>query len=189
MNMLDYLDKNKEWLFSGLGVAILGYIGTQLWHRIRPNPRERAILVVPVADGTAEKTRRVETTHDSARAKISRITDITIAEIAEALEKAPPLQKDDIAKHYKGLNVQWETQLFGAERHGKDDVELTLDFGSGSSHLVFCKVRLSEYGELGVLPKGAPITVMGRIARVHGKSASLEDVRLFFHHPKDEHRA
>ncbi len=191
MSILECLDKNKEWLFSGVGVAIVGCLGTLLWRKFFPRTasKDEAVVILQVSNEKLEQAITSKTLNETPPAHITRIASITVAEITEALEKAPPLQKDEVAQHYNGLNVQWETRLWNATKEGDDSIRLTLDFGSGDTNLVFCNVRLSDYRELGVLPKGAPITVMGRIRAVAPKSATLENVQLFFHSPLNDNSA
>lgn len=185
MILLEYLDKNKEWLFSGGGVVTVGYIVSQLWRRFVPQsePKEGAVVIVQVSTQDASPTSEFQAGNQVTPAQITKVTSITLAEIIDTLNKAPPLQKDDIAKHYIGLVVQWEMKLFGAEKEDGDKVRLSLDFGPGDLHLVHCTVNLSDYRELGVLQKGASITVMGRITEIGYKSATLENVQLFFNSP------
>ena len=183
MTAFEYLEKNREWLFSGVGVAVVGFALSYLWHRFFPkkSSKDGAVVIVQVTNSGAPSDAMLGRHHGDAPAQITKVASITLAEIVEALDKAPPLQKDDIAKHYSGLIVQWETKLYSAKKDDGDNVRLTLDFGSKNSHLVHCTVRLTDYRELGVLPKGAPITVMGRIKAVEYRSAMLEDVQLFLH--------
>ncbi len=182
MSILDYLDKNKEWLFSGGGVVLLGYLATRL-AKIFPKKDADKGTVVIVQAPTQQMSHAPSSELLNLRtpAHITKIASVALPEISAALEKAPPLQKEDVAKHYIGLNVQWETYLFNAEKDENDNVHLTLDFGPRDMHLVYCSVRLSEYRELGVLPKGAPISIVGRIKKVERKSATLDEVQLFFH--------
>ena len=185
MSIFEYLDKNKEWLFSGIGVLFIGYLATHFRKRLFPQTAQNgnggAVVIVQVSSQQLPQSTNIESLNQVTPAHITKITTITLAEITKALENAPPLQNNELAKHYKGINVQWETKLFNAEKKEDDNVRLSLDFGPRDAHLVYCTVRLSDYRELGVLPKGAPITVMGRIREVERKSATLEDVQLFFH--------
>jgi hypothetical protein len=191
MTVLEYLDKNKEWLFSGVGVVVLGYIVSQLWRRFVPQStrKEGAVVIVQASNQDASPTSVPQSGSQVTPAHITKVTSIALAEIIVTLDKAPPLQKDDVTKHYIGLVVQWETKLFDATKEDGDKVRLSLDFGPGDSHLVYCTVNLSDYRELGVLQKGAPITVMGRIKKIAHKSATLENVQLFFHSPLNAENA
>jgi hypothetical protein len=185
MTVLEYLDKNKEWLFSGVGVVVLVYIVSQFWRRFVPRAKQKegAVVIVQVSNQDASSTSVPQSGSQVTPAHITKVTSIALAEIIAILDKAPPLQKDDVIKHYIGLVVQWETKLFSATKEDGDKVRLSLDFGPKDSHLVYCTVNLSDYRELGILQKGAPITVMGRIKKIELQSATLENVQLFFHSP------
>lgn len=183
VNVLDYLDQNKEWLFSGGGVVLIGFLGSLFWRRISKEKTKNSgtLVVVQIPDGTATEAVATKLLADSRPTHITRLASVTVADMTAALERAPPLQRDEVAKHYEGIAVQWDAQLFSAAKDGEDEVRLTLDFGPGDSNLVSCRVRLSEYRELGVLPKGAPISVIGKIQKVAPRIATLEDVQLFIH--------
>jgi hypothetical protein len=183
MTILEYVNKNKEWLFSGVGVAVIGYVAAHFWGRpnTKSQPAQSAVIIVQTSTQEAQQFNGTEQIDQGAPAHITKISTITLAEILTTLEKAPPLQKNEIAKNYNGLNVQWETKLWSAEKKADELVNLTLDFGPSDMHLVHCSVRLSDYRELGILPKGAPITVIGHIKEIGRQSATLDDVQLFFH--------
>ncbi|HEV2680248.1 MAG TPA: hypothetical protein VGV14_07100 [Rhodanobacter sp.] len=177
--MIDFLVKNKEWLFSGVGVAVLGLIFRALRNRIFP-PKSHASPAI-VQDARQPPPDNFAQLAPSTPARITKTNTIELTQIIAALEKAPPLQKADVIKHYVGLSVQWETLLWGADKTDDDNVRVVLDFGPNSTKLVYCSVRLSDYRQLGVMDRGTPITVIGRISEVSALSASLEDVQLFFH--------
>ena len=177
--MIDFLVKNKEWLFSGVGVVALGLLFSVLRNRIfRPkSPAPSAI----VQDSYEPPPGSPVYLAPSVPAQVKRTNTIELTQITAALEKVPPLQKADLIKYYIGLSVQWEALLWSAEKKDDDNVRVVLDFGSKNTKLVYCSVRLSNYRELGVMERGTPITVIGRISELSATSASLEDVQLFFH--------
>lgn len=181
MGIIDFLNRNKEWLFSGIGVVLLGLILTALRNRIFPVKNHAPSATVTFQEGSSPPQEKLDQLAPSETAQVTKTHTIELSQIASALNKAPPLQKTDLVKHYIGLNVQWETLLWNAERIDDDNVRLVLDFGSANTQLVFCSVRLSDYRELGIMEKGTPITVIGRISEVSTSSATLEDVQLFFH--------
>jgi hypothetical protein len=178
---IDYIVANKEWVFSGIGVLILGSLCGLVWRyvtrRAAPPHHGQVTIVQVLNDRPPQSPPQLSAQIQS---PITRISPITMREITKAIENAPPLQREDVAKHYEGITVQWETRLFSAAKKEKDNVRLSLDFDEGTS-LVICTVRLSNYSELGVLPKGAPITVIGRISKVDSKYVELEDTQLLFH--------
>lgn len=183
MIILDYIIENKEWLFSGVGVAAIGYAAAHFWQQpsLKDQPTQSAVIIVQASNQGSQQPQASERVSQVTPAHITKITSITLVEILTTVERTPPLQKNEVTKNYLGLNVQWETKLWNAEKKTDDLVKLTLDFGPNDLHLVHCSVKLSDYRELGILPKGAPITVLGHIKEIENKSATLEDVQLFFH--------
>jgi hypothetical protein len=111
-----------------------------------------------------------------------RIAPIAIEDIYAAVNAVPLLQRSSIAKRYEGISVEWETRLFSATEEDDGKVRLALDFTEGTP-IVVCHVRLEEYRILGILTKGAPITVIGRIASVDAtvQVVRLDEVQLLFH--------
>jgi len=178
MSIFDYLDKNKEWLFSGGGVVVLGVIVAAFRNRVFPRKKTSTTAVVATDLDQPQKLSELST-YESAQATKTHSGELS--EIISTIKKSPSLQQSDVIKHYIGIKVQWEALLFKAEKKDEENVRVVLDFGSKSLHLVYCSVRLSDYRELGVLEQGAPVTVIGRISELSTSSASLEEVQLFFH--------
>jgi hypothetical protein len=114
-------------------------------------------------------------------ANVTRVSPFTLDEIMTAIRNAPPLQRSDVARRYEGMSVQWDMRLWNAHPGKDDQVRLTLDFGDQVGGLVWCEVILTQYRELGVMQKGAPITVVGRIKSAESAGAELHEVQLFFH--------
>jgi hypothetical protein len=109
-----------------------------------------------------------------------RVSDISAADFLDAIRKAPPLQIEDIKRRYIGLRVRWTGNLAHAEMLDKGSVKIGLKPPEEYVFLVFCTVSLSDYPELGVLPKGFGIVATGTIQAVRDLSVSLEDVQLEF---------
>jgi hypothetical protein len=112
--LIDWLLKNKEWLFSGLGVSVLlGILSILRFFRRRKPAVEGATVVVRV-----ENTSGVEISPGRTVA-VERISPLTPEEVQKSIEDAPPLQRDAVASRYIGLKVEWDTELAGAdEREG-----------------------------------------------------------------------
>ena len=230
MSIFDWILANKQWVFSGIGLAVIGLIFASLkWLFNRRNPTGDGAAVIR-RDSSVKlgKTTISESTNGVSQVHITQIATITptnikdpleealslqrrgattqlsngdnpvgtamIAlltppEIREALGKVPPLQQGDVAKHYVGLYVQWETKLWNVKKEKDDDVTLFLLFGDSDSCLIYCPhLRLSNYRELAVSKKGTPITVTGRITNVASNCTDLEDVKLVFHSLSNDNR-
>lgn len=209
LSVLEYLKSNKEWLFSGIGVfalsLIIAYVrflylrrlprvAVQGHERISPPASNTsamgltanqsaqhalpAISPLPFNTSATELTANQSTQHAPGA---ERVSAIAIKEITSAIKNAPPLQREFVAKHYEGILVQWHARLFTARRRDNDVVQLALDFPDGSNDLVWCDVHRSDYPELSVLLKGAPITVVGRIEEASSAGVELANVNLTIH--------
>jgi hypothetical protein len=216
MTLLEYLDKNKDWLFSGGGIVLLGCIGALLkrwffrerassggqiencpansanlsqnkrsdsYRNVPPEPVAKIAQVVnntPIASSAATAT----------TSPLTRISPITPDMIIDALEKLPPFQQEDAAKHYVGLEVQWDSNLCSASKKGDDDVVVFLSVKDVRTRIIQCQVRYSECRMLGILKKGSQITVMGRIKAIGIlNTIELEDAHLTFHNSPSDNRA
>lgn len=111
---------------------------------------------------------------------ITRISSISPQEIYASLDAVPPFQKNGLIKSYEGIYIRWNTRLFSATAQSDDEVRLSLDIDKVTYKGVSCSVKLAEYKELGVMPKGTPITVIGKIKEIDSLSISLDDVHLYF---------
>jgi hypothetical protein len=233
MELWDFLGKNKEWLFSGGGLFVLGGTGALLkyWFFRKqtsnggqiescqansvklsqnnasepsstPPPAPVAniapvIHISPVFNNTpvfnnapaVANTPIANSAANTTTSPLTRISPITPDMIREALESAPPLLSCDVARHYVGLEVQWVANLFSANREGDDDVNVYLTMCEHNSHMVIFRVKYSTCRLLGVLKKGSPITVMGRIKEVKLFHTILEDVQLIFPNSPSDNRA
>jgi hypothetical protein len=103
-------------------------------------------------------------------------------EIGDAIRKAPPLQREDLAKHYVGLYVEWDTWLDNATRVG-EKVNLSVRPGEGVGDKGFltsirCRVSLSEYRELALIKEGTHIRLSGKIAKAEQWAIELADAEL-----------
>lgn len=183
--ILEFLSKNKEWIFSGVGVVIIASIVSFVYKKLTKSERNGTahITIVHVSQDQPqprdESAPAVNSSH-LMPAHITRVSSIAFKEIYAALEAAVPLQKGQVAKSYEGIYVRWDAHLYSAEMRSDDEVRLSLDIDDRTHQTIRCVVNFSEYKEIGVLQKGAPITVIGRIKEVDSLSIYLDDVHLYF---------
>ena len=183
MSILNYITDNKEWLFSGVGVVVLFALVPwvlRLVSRVR-SQTGRGTAIQASANESMEHLDQVAArrTDHLLPSPLTRLASVTFDQIMEARAAAPPLQQQEVANRYVGLTVQWEMQLFSASKRDNDTVYLSLDFGPRSYGLIRCEVRLADYRELNVLPKGHPISIIGEIAGVDANVVRLSNVQLF----------
>lgn len=207
------MDHAYEWIFSGIGVAVIGWIGAAVYRHSKsksappqPAPTSGSTVgmvvvnmgnatnpIINAGTGSVEQgVSAVQPAEPTQPVSITRVAPITLKQIRQAIESAPPLQRPGVTRHYVGITVQWRTALVSATRgtNDPDDIRLLLKVKEDviSAHLT-CHVRLSQYRELGILQEGAPITVSGRIRDIDGLFVGLEDAQLFFNDPVGDLRA
>ena len=96
--MLDYIQRNKEWLFSGVAVALIGVIYTLL----------RNFLVKRTRKHFNEPSSVVQ--HEI-QAMSGLSSGFSVKRILDEIDAAPPYQKDAIEESFKGIYVRPETFL------------------------------------------------------------------------------
>ncbi len=182
--MIDWLLTNKEWVFSGAGITVL--VGLVAFFRLLGKKQKPEIPPVVVRIEHVLLGGSQPGLSTSTMVAINRITLITPEDIKTSIETAPLLQSKAVANRYKGLRVEWETELIGAEED-KGMVRLHLRVSCKKMlfpFFVWCDVKLADYPELSVLPKGACVKANGRIENATSDSVKLYDVCLTFLSPK-----
>jgi hypothetical protein len=167
-SVLDWITKNASWLFEGLGVAVLSFVGSMcafVWHK----SKRRRTPAEPIhASSTLEP-----------RSAFERISSLTLAEIEDAIRAAPPLHRDTVVKRFNGSVIQWTGMLTNVHRAGDGYVDVGLHI-KGRWLSVWSKVRLCDYPELNVARYGTPITITARIKDDGEDDFVLVDALLSF---------
>jgi hypothetical protein len=86
------------------------------------------------------------------------------------------LQQDTVRDSFIGVTVTWRGKLFSASREGSG-IYVTLD-GITQGGLVHCRAGSFSCVELLVAPKGAEVTVTGKIKDVGKYGGNLEDCKF-----------
>lgn len=176
--MIKFIAENKEWLFSGIGVTILivGYaLVRRMFLKRKKETKEVEIHLHPLSEPSKAD--------DHGLIPIKKVDLLRFSEIAKIIKKAPPLQRDDVKKSFKGIKVMWDGYLINATKKDNDIVSLHLAPGPKDLdrlHTIHCEVSLNDYRELGILPEGAKIRIQGEIARAGTLDVELINVKLFF---------
>ena len=169
--MLAWLNTNKEWLFSGLGITLVAGLVAAVRAAVS-KPRSTPTAAAPTAIPLEQSDAVVPAT-------TVRVSAISAQEIHDAIASAPPMQQEDKARHFIGLRVQWRTELISATRRD-DSVRLQLRGGGSSRPTVWCRVRFDEYRELAILSTNSPIIVNGLIESAENFRIELKEVGLTF---------
>ena len=158
--MFQYLKDNKNWIFSGIGVFILTLIMSGILYVAKTGNQQNDI-------------------------RSPKMSEPTPQQICDTLDKLPPLQKEDIAKSYEGIKIDWQLEFNSANKNktmfeeyrGKYiDIAFHIP-GPNLSRLVWCwKVKLSDYPEFKVMIPGKMVRVRGIIGHIDALSITVENV-------------
>jgi hypothetical protein len=170
MTVWDWIEGNK--LFSGAGVVLVTAACRWLQKRYgkKPEPEKAMLVSTPVEQQNAS----LEGEHTPPTAHT-----ISYKEIVDHIDSLPPLQRQDVEKHYVGVTVDWETTFRGARKYSDGLVSLSLN-ACEIGHWVRCVVPLEQYPELGVMREGARVRVTGKIKELDVTAIVLENAYLRF---------
>lgn len=89
----------------------------------------------------------------------------TPTNIIKKLSKTPPLQRNNIAQHYKGISVSWKVNFRGIETDKNNNTEKPM-FSYSSWIYVSCDINPNDYPKLKITNEKQPIIVQGVIESV-----------------------
>jgi hypothetical protein len=179
-NMLEFIWQNKEWLFSGAGIAVIAALIA--WLRQRNAEKNSKPQVVIHVNSATDSVLDNKTEQDIMPATIERISPVKFEMIKDTIEAAPPLQRDQVRNNFVDIKVEWDAFLRIASKDDAGFVGLWLTtVKDPPSNIIHCKVLLSDYKELGVLPEGSKIRIHGEIEEANTWEVTLKNVKLFFY--------
>jgi hypothetical protein len=166
--MIDWIIQNKEWLFSGIGIIIIGLVWRSLVYF-----RNKAKY--PHTTGNSSKE------YDSNFRSLIRPGKIVDFEkIFRELQKIPPLQLKERAKHYFGIQVKGFGKLSSVEELKEDLIGITL-VPESTVGFIRTAVLPDEYPGIGVVEYGAKIEIQGKITDIENRyGIYLSEAKLKF---------
>ena len=105
-------------------------------------------------------TPRVESKSEIVRQKYSKETPRTIK---DKINASPLYQKDEIAKHYLGLLVKWELDLFIIHKRKSPQIEVVMSFGGRLFPDIVFDINTDAYSVFKTAEKGKKFLVIGKI--------------------------
>lgn len=100
------------------------------------------------------------------------ISKITVKEIVESINTAPPFQKDQTAKQYNGIAVKWTGYLKEAMEDPRDkesvQVNLTINQETYIGDSFWFSEKVANFPEIRTLKRGSAVSVIGEILNASG---------------------
>ena len=155
--MIAWLERNKEWLLSGVGVTFLLVIYASLKRAIT-SLRRSSKADPPPFDQVKFRT------HPLPR------------EITNAIDSAPPLHRDSRSHEYLGVRVQWLTTLHNASLWN-EEIRLMLR-DRGGYPWIYALVPKDLYPDLSLAKRDTSVWIAGTISKFGDGGITLEQVEL-----------
>ena len=198
---MSWLWSNKEWLFSGIGVAVVVWLLSQFLRQRLTSPsstvsanQNSSILGSPVARGSNISQTVTITQIGDGQATSAPVktysSSPTPTEIEDQLSSLPLYQRKGAAKSYLGLDVSWPARLFHLQEMPKYSSRrtgathnLSLMFGEKQIGLpqVSAEINIERFPRLKISHQGTPLQISGTISRVSELGrVELSDVDIEF---------
>lgn len=105
----------------------------------------------------------------------AKFSPITVKEIVQAINSAPPFQKNEVSQSYIGIKVDWIGYLKEAEAHGDSArVNLSVDRNAIVGHSIWFNVKVSTIPEIRTLRRKSTVRVIGEISDASGAGLSVQ---------------
>ena len=161
--MVDWILENKEWVFSGIGIAIFGGMLVLIQKAF---VKRKSLINSPEKKTAIQAHRSAETQTDNSQKQPVK-SDLTPKAIVKAVNSVPPLQRKDIAKHYQGIRVRWSGSVREIqELSDSHNVIILLSSSKVGFTDIVCTVNPSEHKGLSLVDIGQSITVEGDIESI-----------------------
>ena len=180
-----------QWVFSGIGVLIVGWGGTWIYRRFRRREEDskstQVILNSQIVGPVAGRDINIET-YQGGNLETDSADDYrptpAPAEIWDNISKVSLYARQSVANNYEGLKVRWSGTLENIHHPREDQIEVTIrteKVAPASWVYVVAPIRLSDYPILKTVHGGEPLTVTGTIDRVQTNGMiHLTDAKLRF---------
>lgn len=157
----------------GIIAAVIGAVGTILavivgWvlrKREAKNPASQSSSVEPITSTLPPASTSPPEKVSHVFTKRKQITDLTHAQIVENIERVPPLQREDILKHYRGIRVERTGTLQNARKREDGSLSVVVRFLDHEG-AIWCDAAPEDCPDLAFADEGSQLRVIGEIAEV-----------------------
>ena len=122
--MIKYLQRNKEWIFSGCGVVLLVFVGQFIWRHL---PTHQKSSPPSPALASSQRSQAAESSPLSAATPSPFVTPIpsspvTFAEVIRVASDTnlTELQKDEFRRKHQGKIVEWTVRVLSVQSRSEN---------------------------------------------------------------------
>jgi hypothetical protein len=196
---MKWLLTNKEWVFSGIGVMVIGLL-TRLFFGARAAghsgivsaKQNSSVLGSPVATGSniSQIVNVVTTSNTPAHpTRIAYSDNPTPEDIRTQLDSLPVFQQKTAINSYVGLKVSWLVRFSSLFELGEAYQRL---YKTSETHRIFSRygrepitimadVDIERFPRLKIAHRGTPLLILGTIVEVTTTgNVTLKDVEIEF---------
>lgn len=167
---MQWILDNKEWLFSGIGVAIISsIIAIVISSARRKNKSIQNTISNTTASGDEPKSRPVLNDGPSVE------NGLTLSKVFADIYNQPPYLQDQAEKNYLGVRIRFSGKLRSLWKQENDIVSITVEPSTESMITVGFEVDIKEFPEFKVMRRGTPLIVEGALTKI-GISTKLSDI-------------
>jgi hypothetical protein len=169
--MIDFVLKNKEWIFSGIGVTIIGafvVIGKWLYTK----SRNRA------TQGISSDASKLESQTPYPCGEY--LDHPTAKEIDDQISALPPFQQNGAENNYVGLKIKWKAKVSLIFPGNGNTVRISCNDTSGYFRYIHIKVNLSEYPKFKSMSEKEEFWIYGEIAGMEASGFHINVHRIQF---------
>ena len=190
---MNWLLENKEWIFSGIGVAISTFIMASLFRKRKDTSSTSNTNVSTVQTNTsgtnisaAEISNLTIHNHpqktDDSRihpVPVDSFLSMTVEEILEEVNNRPLYQHDEAKTYYIGSRIRFIGVLFSLDKVENEMVYVYLSpEKEWEVPKVRFKVKISDYPQLKIMKRNARVSVSGKIDTINCSDIYLVDVTI-----------
>ena len=165
MDILSWLDNNKEWFFRGAGVSLIAGAGYLI----------KRYLLLDGLYSPFNKRFRLKVSENP----LSDVKgyDFRPKTIFRSIENANPFLAEKINESYIGIEVSWILYFYSIEKSDSGYL-ITFKVGRKKNYFVSCLLNIEDYPEFKIMQKGSKVLITGVIGKVEFPLIHLEDCEI-----------
>jgi hypothetical protein len=182
-----------EWIFSGIGVAVVSWLGTwayRRYHKLSTSKEHSesssqvkisdSTVIGPVAGRDISIGTFVQQGAIPEQLSDEYRSTPTMSQIDAAIGQAPLYLRKSVASSFSDLKVHWQMQVRNIQRLADGQIEVVLG-DTGRASIAVASVKLEDYPILKTIHGGEPVEVIGTIDWVQENAlVHLRDAKLKF---------